>query len=202
MASNFSQLKLAALAVLKIFKTIPDLQNAEVAVIGGMALWKYLPEYRTTQDVDFCITAKGAPGSVKAKLLALPNTPFKQLADLFMYDDGKQIIQIDIVNMMQLPYLPPAAITVNTVPDDTVPYISETDLVVYKIFACGLRPTEAKRQRDANDAYYLLDQVSKNNGSLSLSTEQKQCIAPALEDVIKNGTNKTDEAWWKAKLGL
>jgi len=56
-----------------------------------------------------------------------------------------------------------------------------------------------KKQRDANDAYFLLNQT---NGSLRLSDQQKECIAPALEDVIKNGSNKTDEAWWKAKLGL
>jgi hypothetical protein len=84
-----------------------------------MALWKYLPDYRTTQvydlryrlspvrancskDVDFCITTPGAPSSVKTKLLALPDTPFKQIADLFVYDDGKQVIQINIVNTMQV----------------------------------------------------------------------------------------------------
>jgi hypothetical protein len=119
MASKFSELERACLVVLDIFKTIPELQTAKVAIIGGMALWKYLPDYRTTQvcdlrftlspvranclkDVDFCITATGAPSSVKTKLLALPNTPFKQFADLFVYDDGKQLIQIDIVNTMQV----------------------------------------------------------------------------------------------------
>ncbi|RMZ73736.1 hypothetical protein GMOD_00009504 [Pyrenophora seminiperda CCB06] len=199
MASKFSELERASLVVLDIFKTIPELQTAKVAIIGGMALWKYLPDYRTTQDVDFCITATGAPSSVKTKLLALPNTPFKQLADLFVYDDGKQLIQIDIVNTMQLPYLPSAAAAVNTIPTGFIPYVSEIDLIVYKIFACGLRPTAAKKQRDANDAYFLLEQ---QQGSLRLSSQQKECIAPALQDVITNGSNKTDQAWWKAKLGL
>jgi len=119
MAENLADLERSSLAVLNIFKTIPELQTAKVAIIGGMAIWKYLPHYRTTQvcnlrstrppfgancfkDVDFCITATGAPSSVKTKLLALPNTPFIQRADLFLYDDGKRCIQIDIVNTMQV----------------------------------------------------------------------------------------------------
>lgn len=39
----------AAAQVLGILKGISDFGDASVAVIGGLALWKYLPEGRTTQ---------------------------------------------------------------------------------------------------------------------------------------------------------
>jgi len=58
MNSKFSELERATLAVLAIFKTIPEIQTAKVAVIGGMALWKYLPNYRTTQVL---ISDPGSP---------------------------------------------------------------------------------------------------------------------------------------------
>ena len=48
MSSKFDELERASLVVLGI-KTIPELQAAKVAIIDGMALWKYLPDYRTTQ---------------------------------------------------------------------------------------------------------------------------------------------------------
>jgi hypothetical protein len=49
------------------------------------------------QDVDFLITAAGAPQSVKAKLLALPNTPFEQRAQIFLYKTSSgKAIQIDM----------------------------------------------------------------------------------------------------------
>lgn len=50
------------------------------------------------KGVDFCIITTEAPSSVNTKLLALPNTPFKQLADLFVYANGSETIRIDIVN--------------------------------------------------------------------------------------------------------
>jgi hypothetical protein len=76
---------------------------------------------------------------------------------------------------------------------------TETDFIFFKIFACGLRPTAAKKQRDADDAHSLLEQ---QQGGLRLSSQQQECIAPALQDLLTNGSIETDQAWWEAKLGL
>ena len=46
---SFSELEAAAGAVIEILKTMPEFSNAKIAVIGGLGLWKYLRDYRTSE---------------------------------------------------------------------------------------------------------------------------------------------------------
>ncbi len=48
-APSRNQLEAAAADVITILKSIREYSDAKVAVIGGLALWKYLPAGRTTQ---------------------------------------------------------------------------------------------------------------------------------------------------------
>lgn len=97
--TSLSTLERAAADVISILKGIDEFSNARIAVIGGMALRKYLPNGRTTgsQDVDFIINVDSAPAGVKEKLLTLPNSPFSQQAQFFYYQipEGSSV-QIDI----------------------------------------------------------------------------------------------------------
>lgn len=43
------QLEAAASEVISVLKGIREFSNARIAVIGGLALWKYLPNGRTTE---------------------------------------------------------------------------------------------------------------------------------------------------------
>ncbi|KAM3451505.1 hypothetical protein NHJ6243_009579 [Beauveria neobassiana] len=159
-APAFNELEAAAQAVIAALKTMPEFSGAKILVIGGLGLWKYLRQYRTTEDVDFLITVQGAPKAVKDKLLAMPSSPFQQRAQDFVFKapNGKQI-QIDMTPDWQSPYVPPTAIPISDVQPGFLPYISELDLLVFKINCCGLRPTAVKKIRDANDARTLLEDI-------------------------------------------
>ena len=43
-----AQLEAAAADVIRILKGISEYSNARIAIIGGLALWKYIPVGRTT----------------------------------------------------------------------------------------------------------------------------------------------------------
>lgn len=45
----------------------------------------------------------------------------------------------------------------------SLPYIDSTDLLVYKINSCGIRPTPDQKMRDATDAAELLKLFDKEN---------------------------------------
>lgn len=169
------------------------------------------------QDVDFLITVQGAPQAVKDKLLAMPSSPFQQQAQIFVYRalNGKSI-QIDITpdwqvslgpdfipptssNGPQSPYVPSAALPVSAVRSNVLPYISELDLLVFKINSCGLRPTAGKKIRDANDAMELTEHLS-SKGPIILSSFQKNAVLQGLNDVVQ--LSARDKAWWIAKLAL
>ncbi|KAJ5902768.1 hypothetical protein N7495_003296 [Penicillium taxi] len=197
---SFAELEAAAGAVIEILKTIPEFSNSRIVVIGGLGLWKYIRNYRTTDDVDFLITVQGAPKAVKDKLLALPSSPFQQRAQLFYYKSSNgKLIQIDITPDWQSPYVPSAAIPISTVRPNALPYISELDLLIFKINSCGLRPTPGKKLRDATDALELLEDLS-SKGPIVLSVSQKNVILQCLDDVAR--TSGRDKAWWIAKLAL
>lgn len=52
---SLKDLEAAAADVIAILKDIPGLSEARVAVIGGLALWKYMPRGRTT-EVNACLS--------------------------------------------------------------------------------------------------------------------------------------------------
>ena len=53
------ELHKAAADVIGILKTIPEFKDSKIAVIGGLALWKYLRRGRTTEVLSspFSLTA-------------------------------------------------------------------------------------------------------------------------------------------------
>ena len=51
MSYTISDLDAAASDVIQILKGIPEFALCKVAVIGGLALWKYLPRGRTTEVI-------------------------------------------------------------------------------------------------------------------------------------------------------
>lgn len=49
MLPSLSRLEAAAHDVIHIMKRIPEFADQKIAVIGGMAIWKYLPNGRSTE---------------------------------------------------------------------------------------------------------------------------------------------------------
>jgi hypothetical protein len=83
----------------------------------------------------------------------------------------------------------------------TIPYIRHQDLIVFKMFSCGLRGENTYKARlDAQDAEELLDMVPKLH-PLFLDRHQKDIATTGLADVMIYRT-KQEECWWMRRLGL
>jgi hypothetical protein len=54
---TLAELNRAASEVIIILKGITDYSNARVAVIGGLALWNYVQNGRTTEVIDYAVLA-------------------------------------------------------------------------------------------------------------------------------------------------
>ncbi|KIX02795.1 uncharacterized protein Z518_08737 [Rhinocladiella mackenziei CBS 650.93] len=194
------QLETAAADVIGILKDVSEYSDARVAVIGGLALWKYIPNGRTTEDIDFIVNIGNAPQRVKQRLLALPNSPFVQQAQFFYYKTPSgPHIQIDITPQWQSPYMPATAAKLRDLTAGAIPYISATDLVVFKMNSCGLRPQTSKKRTDAADAQALLEKLTVQ-ASLKLTNAQKAIVEPSVDDVVAHGTKTM--MWWREHLGL
>ncbi|EXJ79894.1 hypothetical protein A1O3_08179 [Capronia epimyces CBS 606.96] len=56
-----------------------------------------------------------------------------------------------------------------------IPYISPTDLLVFKIFSCGLNRTSWQKDRDVHDAERLLE-ILADSKPLVLTTQQREAV--------------------------
>ncbi|KAF3057620.1 hypothetical protein GL218_09612 [Daldinia childiae] len=92
-----------------------------------------------------------------------------------------------------------SAVKVQDISRDEVPYISLTDLIVFKLDSSGLRSNPIKKERDAQDAAALVD-FATHKSSLHLSEKQEQVVEEALCDVAKCGTK--EKGWWERRMGL
>ncbi|KAI1344776.1 hypothetical protein F5Y15DRAFT_421903 [Xylariaceae sp. FL0016] len=179
MSSEFQELEHAACNVIQMIKQIPELWHTRLAVIGGLALWHYHPEYRPAdvrfisafggprdrpvadeqfQNINFITNVSTSPGRMKKRLLELPNSPFYLRSQaLFYQSPSKREIQIDISPEWLCPYLPESACYVRDIPYGTVPYISLVDLTAFELDSSGLCSCPVEKERDARDAAALID---------------------------------------------
>ncbi|RYP20451.1 hypothetical protein DL767_009454 [Monosporascus sp. MG133] len=202
MAATFCELECAASDVIRTVKRMPDLGNVKLAIIGGLALWHYLPRGRTTDNINFITNISTSPSSLKKKLLQLPDSPFVQRAQILFYvspGSGREI-QVDISPEWLAPYLPEAARRVRNIRDGELPYVSLADLVVFKLDSSGLRSNAAKKRRDAADAVALLEEHAATNAKLELSLRKREIAHEALIDVVRYSDRS--RAWWETRLGL
>jgi len=45
---NFHNLEQGASDVIAMLKALPERANTKIAIIGGLAVWKYMQDFRTT----------------------------------------------------------------------------------------------------------------------------------------------------------
>lgn len=156
---------------------------------------------------------------MKKRLLERPDSPFFQRSQALYYKGPRdQEIRIDIspewlvsnissdtqrfcsqLTTLQGPYLPESATKVQDLSGDEIPYISLTDLIVFKLDSSGLRSNPVKKDRDACDAAALVD-FAAHDGGIQLSEKQEQVVEEALCDVGKCGTK--EKGWWERNMGL
>ncbi|KAL4795148.1 hypothetical protein BDV19DRAFT_389549 [Aspergillus venezuelensis] len=197
---TFDELQEAAGAVIGALKGMPGFNQSRIVVIGGLGIWKHIRSYRSTMDVDLMITVHGAPKDVKDRLLAIPNGPFAKRAEFFVYITGdKKEVQVDICPYWMGPYLPDPAMRIAEIPPGYIPYLTELDLLVFKVSSCGLRANEEKKLRDANDAYTLA-LVLKKRGPIRLSTLQETIVRQGLAAVVERSPK--EEGWWRTTLNI
>ncbi|KAL2018461.1 hypothetical protein VTK56DRAFT_817 [Thermocarpiscus australiensis] len=163
------ELEQTAREVIRALKSVngSKYSNLRVAVIGGLARMHYNPKGRVTNDVDFIVDTPKmtiAP-EIKNAIVNLSGFDFCQLADIFYHkyktpEGETRYHQVDFVARDVCPYLPAVAQQVQDIPEGTIPYISHTDLIVFKVHSCGLRAAEFKRNNNATDAKALLNMVA------------------------------------------
>ncbi|KAK4038319.1 hypothetical protein C8A01DRAFT_37706 [Parachaetomium inaequale] len=153
MTLHYQRLEQAALDVIDALRQIPQFSDLGIAVIGGFARVHHNRGSRGTSDVDFIIdTAEIAlEREIKQAILNLGGTDFSQEAHVFRHvlNGGTDYCRVDFFPRDICPYLPPAAQQVQHIPLNAIPFISPTDLIVFKIHSCGTRGDATKNKDDA-----------------------------------------------------
>ncbi|KAK4234485.1 hypothetical protein C8A03DRAFT_37754 [Achaetomium macrosporum] len=187
-----------ALKVIRALKSIEGVKysNLRVAVIGGLARMHYNHRGRDTRDVDFIVDTPGMtiPPGLRSAIVALAGSDFIKKHDT-LYREYKtsqgdtRYHQVDFV---------PRDVRVQDIPDGVIPYISRTDLIVFKLYSCGLRGQPDKGFTDALDAKDLLETLT---APLALTTQQKTIVEDGIKDVMRH-LQDIPQSWWRERLGL
>ncbi|KAI1650241.1 uncharacterized protein F4817DRAFT_328740 [Daldinia loculata] len=152
------------------------------------------------KNINFITNISTSPSWLKKRLVERPESPFFQRSQALFYKTPRgQEIRVDISPEWLSPYLPDSAVRVQDILPNEIPYISLTDLIVFKLDSSGLRSNPVKKERDAQDAAALVA-FATHKSFLQLSKKQEQVVEEALCDVAKCGTKEKD--WWERRMGL
>ncbi|KAI9150122.1 hypothetical protein HJFPF1_09877 [Paramyrothecium foliicola] len=197
---GFAQFEQAALHILRLISDTPGLENTKLAVVGDLALRKYVPECERTNSIDFVISKSSSPGRVRKEIVGHPMSPLTERSGVvyFRSPNGWEV-EVKLIPDWLCPYLPAAA---RAVRDDikTLPYISLHDLIVFKADACGLRDHDAGKQQEALDAAALLD-LATVHSPLQVDQSKMDRIEQALDDLVEHSLVEQDMIWWQRRLG-
>ncbi|KAI9924715.1 hypothetical protein ASPWEDRAFT_28148 [Aspergillus wentii DTO 134E9] len=170
------QLEVAAREVIHRLQDIEEFQNVRILIIGGLAVKKYRPMVQETREVDFLVDLgprleelpSGASELLTQGLTVVYPNDLSQPAEMrFKFRFKSHLsppndIPIKFVSGQIAPYVPQTAMTIAaTKKTNTLPYISQLDLAIIKIFSCGMRATHAQRRQDAVDAGELVRDLNK-----------------------------------------
>ncbi|KAI3327051.1 hypothetical protein HD806DRAFT_381593 [Xylariaceae sp. AK1471] len=196
---SVADLEQAAVSVIHLMKGAPGLANIRLALIGDLAVRKYLEQPVPCESIEFVITKSASPSLVKKTLLSHGKEAFAEKSQAIFYKHpAGWVVEVKITPEWLCPYLPTSAQLVADI--KKLPYISLADLFVFKADACGLRESDTGRQREARDASALLTLASEHF-PLKLEDDKLQKVEEALDTLVEYSPSENDRRWWERRLG-
>ncbi|KAH6880711.1 hypothetical protein B0T10DRAFT_519053 [Thelonectria olida] len=196
---SFAHLEQAASHIVHLIRNTRGLEHTRLAVIGDLAVRKYLPKYEQAKSIDFIVSKSSSPGRVKKEILGHPMSPLVERSGAVFYHHTKGWeIEVKFVPDWLCPYFPTSAQQLKD--DDNLPYLSLEDLIVFNLDACGLHECEASKQREARVAAALLELASEHS-PLKLDEDKMDRVEQALADVVEFSMPEHDKSWWQRHLG-
>ncbi|KAI0862812.1 hypothetical protein F4860DRAFT_98199 [Xylaria cubensis] len=195
---SIADLEQAALSVIHLMQGVAGLANIRIALIGDLAVKKYLEQPGSCESIEF-ITTSASPSQVKKTLLSHGKGIIAEKAQAIFYRHPTGwVVEIKITPEWLCPYLPSSAQPVADI--KKLPYISLADLFVFKADACGLHESTAGRQRQVRDAGALLELASEHF-PLKLEEDKLQKVEEALDTLVDYSPPEYDRRWWERRLG-
>ncbi|KAI1424553.1 hypothetical protein F5Y12DRAFT_437864 [Xylaria sp. FL1777] len=193
-------LETAALSVVHLMQGVAELVNVRLALVGDLAVRKYLTQSRPCESIEFVID-KASPSFVKKTLLSHAHgkkTIVEKGQAIFYRHPAGWAIEVKLTPEWLCPYLPGSAQLIGDIKE--LPYISLPDLVVFTADACGLHESDASKHREAGDACALLELASEHF-PLKLADEKLQKVEEALDTLVEYSPPGKDRRWWERRLG-
>ncbi|KEY74906.1 hypothetical protein S7711_01264 [Stachybotrys chartarum IBT 7711] len=195
------QLEQAALHILRLICDVAHLENTTVAIIGDLAVCKYLPNHSFISSIDFIISKSSSPARVTKDLLGHPMSPLvDKSGDVYYQHPSGWEVEVKLIPDWVCPYLPTAARPAGQDPS-ALPYISLEDLIVFKVDACGLRESLSSKRQEACEAAALLHLASEH-APLILEASKLERIEQDLSEVVQFCSPENTKAWWQLSLGI
>ncbi|GAP87226.1 hypothetical protein SAMD00023353_2300290 [Rosellinia necatrix] len=196
---SIADLEQAALSVVHLIQGVAGLANIRIALIGDLAVKKYLGHPGPCESIEFIVAKSASPSLVKKTLAAHGKRVIVETTQAIFYrHPAGWAVEVKITPEWLCPYLPDSAQPAAEV--ETLPCIGLADLFVFKADACGLHESDAGRQRQARDARALLELASEHF-PLQLDDDKMQRVVEALDTLVEYSPPESDRRWWERRLG-
>ncbi|KAI2639375.1 hypothetical protein GGS21DRAFT_427596 [Xylaria nigripes] len=197
---SVADLEQAAISIVHLMKGVPGLASVRLALIGDLAVQKYLVEQpEPCESIEFIVTKTVSPSLVKKTLLSNgKKTIVERSPAIFYRHPAGWVVEIKITPEWLYPYFPSSGQQVADI--RKLPYISLVDLFIFKADACGLHESDAGRQKEARDACALLALASEHF-PLKLEEDKLQRVEEALDTLVAYSPSENDRRWWERRLG-
>ncbi|KAI1181128.1 hypothetical protein F4777DRAFT_3299 [Nemania sp. FL0916] len=197
---SIADLEQAALAVIRLMQGVDGFANIRLAVVGDLAVKKYVEQSGPCESIEFLIARSASASLVKKTLLAQGKGAIVSKAQAIFYKHPSGwAIEIKITPEWLCPFFPCSAQVLADI--ETLPYISLTDLVVFKADACGVHESTAGRQKEAYEASILLQVISEHS-PLRLDDLKMDKVGAALDMLVAYSPPEIDRRWWERRLGI
>ncbi|KAI1433242.1 hypothetical protein GGR50DRAFT_513018 [Xylaria sp. CBS 124048] len=193
-----ADLEQAAISVVHLMRGVPGLASVRLALIGDLAVQKYLGQSGPCESIEF-VTKSVSPSLVKKSLLSHGNGTIVERAPAIFYRHSTGwLVEVKVTPEWLYPYFPSSAQMVADI--RKLPYISLVDLFIFKADACGLHESDEGRQKEARDACALLALASEHF-PLKLDDDKLQRVEEALDTLVTYSPSENDRRWWERRLG-
>ncbi|KAI1744606.1 hypothetical protein F4680DRAFT_231454 [Xylaria scruposa] len=193
---SLADLEHAALSVIHLIQGVAGLADIEIALIGDLAVMKYLEQSDSCKSIEFITTSASASHVKKTLLIHGKGVITEEAEAIFYRHPSGWKVEIKITPGWLCPYL-----TTQLVAGiKKLPYVSLADLFVFKADTCGLHDTTAERRRQARDASALLELASEHF-PLKLEEDKLQKVEQALDTLVDYSPPEYDRRWWERRLG-
>ncbi|KAH9906235.1 hypothetical protein F4778DRAFT_778627 [Xylariomycetidae sp. FL2044] len=229
---TFDKLEQAALHIVQLVADTPGLGNTRLAVIGDLAVCKYLRQDECPSSIEFIVSKSSSPSRVRKEIVGHPMTPLVERSQTVFYrhQAAGWEIEVRFTPDWLCPYLPAAARSVRDIvavattgggggggvrgssstgtssSTSSPPKLTLPYASLEDMFVFKADACSLRDSAAGKQREARLAAALLERGSrhsvLELAEDNRDRVGQCLDDLVAYSSPEHDKSWWQKRLGF